>query len=173
MMNNQMKPADFTFQYKTDQYDNISAFFGRHGLNAVDIQFLTALFGSNAGNKVPLSEKDDSDQRSFSRTVFSKNAPDMERDFGLITILNNQDLPYNELLNKKAFLKNGNGEKFFDLDNVSEFYQSLLGGIEPLHDLISEYGHDEQNVFDGLYDYLTDEDNVAIMEKVAGQVKID
>jgi len=37
MMNNQMKPADFTFQYKTAQYDNISAFFGRHGLNAVDI----------------------------------------------------------------------------------------------------------------------------------------
>lgn len=174
MMNNQMKTTDFTFQYKTAQYKNIEAFFERHGLDPVDIQFLTALFGSNAGNKVPLSEKDDSDQRSFSiRTVFARNAPEMERDFGLITILNNQDLPYNELLNKKAFLKNGNGGKFFDLENVSEFYQSLLAGIEPLDDLISEYGHDEKNVFDGLYDYLTDEDNVAIMERVADQVKID
>lgn len=173
MMNNEMNPSDFTFQFKTDQYGNIYTFFSHHRLNAVDIQFLTALFGSNLGKKVSLSEKDGSDQRNLSRTVFSKNEPDMERNFGLITILNNQDLSYNSLLNEKAFLKNNNGEKFFELDNVSEFYQSFLGGIQPLDDLISEYGHDENDVFDGLYDYLTENQNVAIMEKVAQQVKID
>ncbi|MFZ2965413.1 MAG: hypothetical protein WA079_00395, partial [Leuconostoc falkenbergense] len=140
-------------------------------MNSVQIQFLLALFGSNKDKKISLNEKDGSDQRSFSRTVFSKNAPEMERNFGLITILNNENLPYNDLLNKKAFLKNGNGKKFFELDNVSEFYQSLLGGISSLNDLMFEYGNDEDNIFDALYDYLTEENNVAVIERVSEQVK--
>lgn len=171
MMNNQMNPSDFTFQFQTTKYNNIENFLTLHRMNSVQIQFLLALFGSNKDKKFSLNEKDGSDKRSFSRTVFSKNAPEMERNFGLITILNNENLPYNDLLNKKAFLKNGNGEKFFELDNVSEFYQSLLGGISSLNDLMFEYGNDEDNIFDALYDYLTEEDNVAVIERVSEQVK--
>lgn len=171
MMNNQMNPSDFTFQFQTAKYNNIENFLTLHRMNSVQIQFLLALFGSNKDKKFSLNEKDGSDQRSFYRTVFSKNAPEMERNFGLITILNNENLPYNDLLNKKAFLKNGNGEKFFELDNVSEFYQSLLGGISSLNDLMFEYGNDEDNIFDALYDYLTEEDNVAVIERVSEQVK--
>ena len=167
-----MNSTDFIFSYKADEYTNVDSFLSSHRLNAVEIQFLTALFGSNQGQKVPLNEKDGSGQRSLSRTVFDKNAPDMERNFGLITILNNQDVSYGDLLNKKAFQKNDDGRKFFELENVSEFYTSFLGGIESLNDLITEYGNNERDVFDGLFEYLTDDDNVEIIENVAKQVKI-
>ena len=96
---------------------------------------------------------------------------EMDQNFGIIIIINNKKLPYGQLLNNKAFLKNSNGKKFFELDNVSEFYQSLLGGIEPLHDLIFEYGSDKNDIFDGLFEKLTDEDNINIIEDIAKKVK--
>ena len=173
-MNNQMNPSDFIFHYKTDKFGIVDNFLSKYGLNAVQVQFLTALVGSNNNVKVPLSMKDETSSRSFSRTVFSKNAPEMERNYGLITILNNPDEEYNELLNKKAFLKNTNGEKFLDLDNVNNFYQSFLGGIEILYDRLSEYGHaDENDMFNSLSEYLNEDENIQIMEEVSKQVSVD
>lgn len=137
------------------------------------MQFLLALMGHNTENRIPLGTKDDSKERSLSRVVFNKNAPTVERNIGLITILNNLDLPYQELLNNRAFLKNSNGEKFFSLPNISEFYESLLGGIEPLNDLIFQYGQNKDDIFESLYDYLVDDDNIAVMQNVSEKVKKD
>ncbi|WP_253733190.1 hypothetical protein [Latilactobacillus curvatus] len=71
---------------------------------------------------------------------------------------------YTQVLNKKAFLKNTNGERYIELPNVSTFYQYFLGGIEYVDEIIFQYGDKEEDIFDSIYEYLTDEKNIQIID---------
>ena len=168
-MRNQMQPSDIQFYYKTNNYNKMNDFFSNHGLRNHEIQLLLALFGVNNGNKVDIHTNDGSDKREISRTVFSKAVAEMERDFGLITIVDSYKEPYLDVLNKKAFLKNANKGKYLDLPNVSTFYGYFLGGIEPLESVVGAYGNQESDIFDSILEYL--DDNEDIINSVANKVK--
>lgn len=161
-----MNPTDFSFYYQTEKYTRDDNFLSNHRLSGEKIQFLTALFGINNNSKIALNDygKDESQKRTLSRTVYQKTMVEMDRDFGLLTIIDSLNESYTQVLNKKAFLKNTNGERYIELPNVSTFYQYFLGGIEYVDGIIFQYGDKEEDIFDSIYEYLTDEKNIQIMD---------
>lgn len=175
MSSNQMNPSDFQFYYKTDEYNRSAEYLESHNLNGEQVQLLTALFGLNNSKKIKLDtrEADGTKKRSLSRTVYQRSIVEMDRDFGLITIVDNYKEAYNDILNKKAFLKNSEGKKYFELPNVSTFYQYFLGGIETMDDIVFQYGTNEDDIFDAVYEYLMEDKNEQIMNEVVEKVKYD
>ncbi|KRK71363.1 hypothetical protein FD49_GL001316 [Latilactobacillus sakei subsp. sakei DSM 20017 = JCM 1157] len=161
-----MNPTDFSFYYQTEEYTRSDNFLSNHGLSGEGVQFLTALLGINNSSKIALDNRPNGEvkKRSLSRTVYQRAMVEMDRDFGLLTIIDSLNEPYTEVLNKKAFLKNTNGERYFELPNVSTFYQYFLGGIEYVDEIIFQYGDKEEDIFDSIYEYLTDKENKQIMD---------
>lgn len=68
-----------------------------------------------------------------------------------------------------AFLKNVGKEKYLELPNVQLFYQYLLGGIEPLYDIVYHYTtnvFDEQEIFDSMYEFIIDKKNIELLKSI-------
>lgn len=168
-MKNQMEPTDFSFFYRTEEYNKLYDFFDNHNLKNYEVQLLISLFGFNNKSKIDMHTHDGSNKRDISRTVFNKATIDMERNFGLITIVDNYQKSYTDILNNKAFAKNNTGGKYFELPNVSTFYEYFLGGIKPLMDVVSEYGNQEKDIFDAIYEYINDNDD--LINRVADEVR--
>lgn len=162
--------ADIQVRYQVEKYEKIADFLS---LNSIDIQFLFSLVGFNNSNKIELTTTDDSPKsHTFSRTVFDKNTNEMERRFGLLTIVDSLDEPYNDVLNNKAFIKNSKSkEKYSSMPNVATFYQFLLGGIDPLNRIIFRYGADPEDTLSSIYEYLTEDSNEKIMDDISQMVK--
>ncbi|WP_220728766.1 hypothetical protein [Apilactobacillus xinyiensis] len=159
-----MKPTDFTFNYKTEEFNKIFDFCDKNSYLSVDnIQLLLALLGFNnyEDELVDIKSNDGSDNRTLSRVSYERYTSNFDRNFGLLTILKNLDLSYNELLNKKAFEKNSNGERYLEMPNVRNFYSCLLSGIKPMYDIMNEeYGFEKIDVFDSLTEYINDNEDV-------------
>lgn len=169
----QMNPTDIPFKYRVDKYEQLSEFLlSNSQLNGEKTQFLFALTGIEDGEKIPLDTKDSSPkEHTLSRVTYNRNIVSMERDFGLITIIDSLNEPYNEVLNNKAFLKNSDeGVRYLSLPNVSTFYEYLLGGIDPLYDIVMGYGTEDTQIFDALYDYLMSDKNIEFMDNIAKEI---
>ncbi|WP_203637966.1 hypothetical protein [Levilactobacillus wangkuiensis] len=162
-----MKSADITIKYHAQEYNEVYTFFSAEDdLSIVKIQTMLALRGLEQKNRIPLVTDDGSGiSRTLSRVSYNKWGPDYDDAFGLLTILDNLDKPYDQVLNHMAFANNKNGEKYATLPNVSTFYEYMLGGIESCYQDIAKYGiHDKRQILDSMNEYFQDnEDFIAQM----------
>lgn len=171
----QMSSSDITFKFKTEEYQKLISFFEKNEVSNTKAQFLLALMGYDAEKKINLKENDGSNERTISRVVYQHSSNEFDSYFGLLTILDNLDKPYKQVINKKAFLKNTKGEKYTELINVSTFYEYLLGGIDSCYNVLSIYDDkidNEKEVFDALYEYLFMEEHKNLLEDVANNFLI-
>lgn len=164
-----MNSSDVKFRYKTKKYSDIISFFEKYGFKNSKAQFLVSLTGINNDLSIDLKANDNSEERQISRVVYQNNSMDMDSYFGLITIVSNVDKDYDTVINKMAFLKNVGKEKYLELPNVQLFYQYLLGGIEPLYDIVYHYTtnvFDEQEIFDSMYEFIIDKKNIELLKSI-------
>src|SRR5690606_34243301 len=122
------------------------------------LQFLLALLGLKEGRRIPLANSDAEDEtvHTFSlRTTYGRYESEYDSYFGLIAILDNQNLSYDEVISQIAFERTGiNHRKFQEMTNVKTFFEYLQGGIEVFSDLFFIYDKTPQGVVDALHDYL-------------------
>lgn len=169
-----MKSSDIVFEYHAEEYERIETLLRDNGFKKInDIQLLFALFGLNNNSKIDLKEKFGTKIHTFSRVSYDKYSFEYDINFGLITILKNNAQNYKEVLNKMAFLKNGvKDEAFSSLINVKTFYEYFLGGIVPFFEILNEDNiNDSSDVFSVLFDYVTDEDNMSILNEVIAEIE--
>lgn len=165
MTENSKKSTDVIFNYDAQQYSAIDNYFHNNGMDSVKIQSTLALRGIDIGNRIPLKTNDGNGERQLSRTVYDRNSVDFDNIMGLLTILDNLDKPYDEVMNHMAFEINKNDKSYTDLVNVSTFYEYMLGGIESCYNDIAEYNiNDEKDVFDAMVEYF--EDNEDLINKM-------
>lgn len=167
----QHRPSDISIYYDVDKFEKLEKCIDV--LPYPEALLLVALFGVNNDRRIPLNKKDGKDNtHTFSRTVYQRNEIQTESNFGLITILNNLDKGSSEVVNKMAFAKMYHENiSFVKLPNVICFYESLIGGIEPLHDLLFEIGDDINSVATALYDELMQDEEK--FEEMAAQMLLD
>ena len=162
MKNYQNSPTDFTLRYEVQTYQRIEKLFDVQEGRTPQLHFLLALLGLVAEKRIPLDKKDSrSDEtRAFSiRTMYIRDATDFDLYYGLVTILDNLDDDFDQLVNEVAFEKTGvNGRKFYEMQNVKTFYEYLIGGIEFFKENFFDYGHDSVQVADCIHDFLMDDD---------------
>lgn len=165
------RPSDISIYCDVDKFEKIER--QMDVLSYPETLLLVALFGVNNDRKIAMDKKDGKRlSHTFSRTVYQRNEIQTESNFGLITILNNLDKDSNKVVNEMAFAKMYNKNiNFAKLPNVVNFYESLIGGIEPLYDLLFEIGDDINSVATSLYDELM-EDEVKF-EQMAAQMLLD
>lgn len=83
----------------------------------------------------------------------------MHAIMGLITILGNLKGDKEEVLKQKAFARMYNYNlPYAKLPNVQTFYQSILGDIQPLYDLLTELGNNHQDIAVAIYDEIIEDD---------------
>lgn len=166
-----MNSSDIIIRYKAEEYSKAENELKDY-LPTYEKHLLFSLIGINRGLRIKLVTKTSDQKREISRTVFSNYTFEYERSFGLISIIDGYTDNYNEVLNQRAFLKNSNGESYSSLPNVKGFYEYLLGGIEPLNEILYENGDKDPNdIFESIYEYVTDEDNKNILMQTIEQVK--
>lgn len=160
-INKKHQPSDISIYYDIDKFKRLDELDTQIDvLSYPEFLLLVALFGVNNERRIPLNEKDGKGLfHSFSRTVYQRNEIQTESNFGLITILNNLDQDSNTVVNGMAFAKMYNlNLNFSKLPNVLNFYESLIGGIEPLYDMLFEIGDDINSVATSLYDELMEDE---------------
>lgn len=159
-------PQDLIIHYNVETYRKIEKLMDISEKNGatVHFHFMLALLGLKTKNKIPLdfnNSKDD-DKRSFSlRTLYQKEATSFETYFGLITILDNMDQDYNEVVKNLAFEKTEvNNVSFLKMTNVKTFYSYVLSGLDVIKKDFFYYGDDPINVADQIHEYLESESDL-------------
>lgn len=168
------QPSDILIHYDVDKFKKIDELDSQIGvLDYPELLLLVALFGVNNNRRIDIKKNDDKGLfHSFSRTVYQRHEIQTESNFGLITILNNLDQDSNMVVSEMAFAKMHNSNtNFSKLPNVVNFYESLIGGIEPLYDMLFELGHDINSVATSLYDELMEDEE--IYETIAAQMLLE
>ena len=102
------------------------------------LHLMLALMGYKNGNKVSLETRDGSSDSKFHefsiRTVYQRNESDLDASYGLLAILDNQELTYDEVINGIAFERTSmNKTPFLKMTNVKTFYEYMLAGIDFLN----------------------------------------
>lgn len=158
------KVTDFTLYYNVEKYRKIEKIFeidkGKSG-ELLDFHFLLALLGVKTNNKVILAENTPNESvipREFSlRTMYGRYQTTIDSYYGFITILDNLEQDYDEVVNKWAFEKTyHNNRGFFEMKNVKTFYEYMMGGIDELNKIVFKYDENYRNIVDAL--------NIAIEE---------
>lgn len=175
-MDNKKKhqPSDISIYYDVDKFKALDELDTKIDvLSYPEFLLLIALFGVNNDRNIPINKKDDKGIfHSFSRTVYQRHEIQMESNFGLITILNNLSKDSNKVVNEMAFAKMYDENiSFARLPNVLSFYESLMGGIEPMYDLLFEIGDDINSIATALYDELMEDEEK--FEQMAAQILSD
>lgn len=169
--------SDIKFYYNVSQYKKIEEVLMNDSLDFTDFHLLLALYGLKNGNRIKLDMKDGKgEEHTFSRVVYQRASVQSDSNFGLITILDNLDQDYNEVMNNLAFQKMYNNDiNYSKLPNVSTFYEYLIGGIEHLYNTIFEIGFTEEDIALALYDKLTEEEELtdALLELLLEEEKTE
>lgn len=151
--------SDLTLYYDADKYRELENTLeinkSKDGF-VVEFHFLLALLGLKNNRKISLetnsASKENSEQREFSlRTLYPKYSIDMDAYYGLITILDNLEQDYDEVVYNWAFEKTSTNKKsFFELKNVRTFYEYMIGGISILHKLVFSYTNKYRDIADAI-----------------------
>ncbi|QMS85108.1 hypothetical protein [Candidatus Xianfuyuplasma coldseepsis] len=152
------KSADIKIQYCIEQYDRLETLFK---LDFHEFALLLSLMGFLHGEKLPINANDNNNkEHTFSRTTYDRAETDFDAYFGLLTILDNQALGYDEVINNIAFEKTSqNNVSFPKLTNVSTFYGYLISGIEKTFDEFYKYGNKSYDVASAIHDFLNTDIN--------------
>jgi hypothetical protein len=154
------KPQDLKINYKVNTYDYIEKIFDLREGELPLIQFFLALLGVNKGNKVGLDKSDNSGQtHEFSlRTVYQRNESDYDSFIGLISILDNLELSYEEVINQIAFERTEmNDKQFLKMTNVKTFFEYMLSGLDSFEELFLHNGEDTLRVAESIHEFLQED----------------
>lgn len=153
------KPADLKISYKVSSYDKIEEIFDLNEGEQPSLHLMLALMGLRNKKKIELNTSDNGGNLSheFSlRTVYPRNESDLDAAYGLISILDNLKMPYDEVINKIAFERTGdNNIPFLKMSNVKTFYEYMLSGIDFFEKNFFVDGKDNVNVARNIHDFLT------------------
>ncbi len=151
------KSDDIKIRYNADKYKVLEKIFTTNKImDLPEFTFYLALFGYHNNICIPLDTVKGEAEHTFSRVSYSRSSVEYDAYFGLFTILANQDKNYDEVINHIAFEKTSQTDKkYSSMTNVQTYYGYVLGGIEPLYDIVSQYDvNDYTELFDSLYSYL-------------------
>lgn len=150
------KVQDLTLRYKVKTYNKIQKVFDLSDNEFNNLQFMLALLGFNSKRKVPLESKTNEDSRSFSiRTTYFKKASEFDVNYGLISILDNLEKNYSEVVNHIAFEKTFiHNRPFFKMENVETFYQYMLSGLDFYEVEFLKYGNKTSDIVDAINEFL-------------------
>lgn len=154
---------DLVISYNVETYRKFEDMMDiSEGVGAtVHFHLMLALLGLKSEKKVALSENNSrpDEKRSFSlRTLYQKESTNFETYFGLLTILDNLDKDYSEVVNKLAFEKTEiNDTPFLKMTNVKTFYEYMLSGLDVVKEDFLRYGDNPVDVADQIHQYLSDD----------------
>lgn len=151
---------DLVMKHGVKTYDKIQKIFDFAGQEFVSIHFMLALIGYDSKNKIPLDSKSSSELvRNFSiRTTYPKNSTEMDTQYGLISILENTELDYDQVINQIAFEKTEmNDTPFLKMKNVKAFYEYMQGGLDYFEKEFFQYGTKVSDIADAINEYLTED----------------
>jgi hypothetical protein len=152
------KPADLRINYKVNIYEKIEEIFDLREGEQPLLHLLLALMGYKNGKKVDLSESDGKSDKphEFSlRTVYPRNESDLDAAYGLLSILDNIDLTYEEVINKIAFERTSNNNtQFLKMTNVKTFYEYMLSGIDYFESTFFSDGKSSIRIAENIHDFL-------------------
>ena len=154
----QNKPADLKISYKADVYEKIEELFELREGEQPLLHLMLALMGYKNGKKIDLDTKDlysDKTHEFSLRTVYNRNASDLDSSYGLMSKLDNLNLSYEEVINRIAFERNSiNDKPFLKMQNVKTFYEYMLSGIEFFEDNFLVNGKDLDRISSDIHDFL-------------------
>lgn len=152
------QPQDIKITVGAAKYKTIEKLLNQDSQDVPLLQFLLALLGLSEGKKIPLTttELEDDTVHTFSlRTTYGRYESEYDTYFGLIAILDNTDLSYDEVIGQIAFERTDiNKKKFQEMTNVKTFFEYLQGGIEVFVDNFFVYDKTPSGVVDALHEYL-------------------
>lgn len=159
----QHQASDIRISYDSDKFKKIDTLWRKyHGDSYAELLLLLALYGIKHDRRIPLDQRnvEEGEEHNFSRTVYQRSEVEMHSMMGLITILANLEGNKEEILNQKAFARMYNYNlPYAKLPNVQTFYQSILGGIQPLYNLLTELGNTPQDIAVTIYDEIIEDDS--------------
>lgn len=168
------KPSDLRIAYKVKTYRYIEEIFDLREGQQPQLHLLLALMGYKNQQKIDLSSNDNSGEtHDFSlRTVYSRNESDLDAAYGLLAILDNLDLSYDEVINKIAFERTGtNGKQFLKMTNVKTFYEYMLSGIDFFENYFLLDGKKVIRIAENIHDFLTS--NYSELEDILADLMIE
>ena len=156
MLNIKNSPQDIAIKYGGENYKIIEDLLNKESSDVPLLLFMLALLGLNNGKKISLEQSDGKEVHNFSiRTMYNKYAFDFDTYIGLIAILDNKHLPYDEVVNKIAFERTGtNDNKYFEMKNVRTFFEYVLGGIDEFINEFFIYGKTPEDLVSAIHDFL-------------------
>lgn len=159
MFNYRNNPADLKIRYNVNNYEKIEKMFDIQDGELPLLHFMLSLMGYKLGKKIPLDTSDtksDNTHEFSLRTIYPRNENDFDAYFGLLTILDNLDLSYEEVINGLAFERTEMKKvSFTKMTNVKTFYEYMLSGIDFFVDEFFRYGTNPVDVADSIHDFLT------------------
>ncbi|HHX69506.1 MAG TPA: hypothetical protein GX708_15850 [Gallicola sp.] len=161
MMTFRNKPSDLKIRYGVNTYRKIENLFDIQVGELPILHFMLSLMGYQSGKKIELDDIDSKSDKTheFSlRTFYPRNENDFDAYFGLLTILDNLDLPYETVINDLAFERTEkNNVSFTKMTNVKTFYEYMLAGIDFFENNFLLYGSDPVDVADSIHEFLTND----------------
>lgn len=152
------QPQDIKISVGAAKYKIIERLLNQDTQDVPLLQFLLALLGYSEGKKIPLTNTDTDDDtiHTFSlRTMYGRYESEYDTYFGLIAILDNKKLTYDQVIGQIAFERTDiNKKKFQEMTNVKTFFEYLQGGIEVFADKFFVYDKTVTGVVDALHEYL-------------------
>lgn len=160
--------TDIRIQYDAKKFKDIAEWLKNMDYTAVLL--LVALYGFKHNRFFQLEAKDTTgDTHDFSRTVYNHNEFSLDTYYGLLTILDNREKEPTKVIDELAFAKTKTHNLPYNkLPNVRTFYGYLIGGIKPLHEDLSKYGANVEEMAITLYDLVMDDSETfdSIIEEI-------
>lgn len=174
------KPADLKINYKVNTYEKIEEIFDLREGEQPLLHLILALMGYKLNKKVDLSTSDSNSDKphEFSlRTVYPRNESDLDAAYGLLSILDNLDLTYEEVINQIAFERTSNNNtQFLKMNNVKTFYEYMLSGIDFFEQNFFNDGKNAIRVAENIHDFLIkDQSDIQdlLIELIIDEEKLD
>lgn len=155
-------PQDLLIKYKASTYEFIEKKLNSESRDVPMLMFMLALLGFTNEISKPLeSETTNEGTHQFSiRTLYQRNESDLDAYIGLITILDNMNLPMDEVVNSIAFERTSvNNTPFLKMKNVRTFFEYMLGGIDAFVNTFFIYGKGNVEMVDAIHDFLISDYN--------------
>ncbi|MDY0314945.1 MAG: hypothetical protein WC219_05070 [Acholeplasmataceae bacterium] len=155
-------PQDLEIKYKASTYEFIEKILNQETKDVPMVLFMLSLLGITNDKKIPLeSESKNEGTHNFSiRTMYNRNESDFDAYIGLISILDNLELPPEQVINSIAFERTGvNGTTFLKMKNVKSFFEYMLGGIDVFNNKFFIYDKSNVGLVDAIHDYLISDYN--------------
>lgn len=149
---------DITVKCNSKKIKFIQNFFNK--VDNYKLMMLLSIIGLTNNRYINI-DKDDgtNEEHTFSiRTIYTRFSAEMDSNIGLISMLENFNMDYNNVVNNIAFeTTSKSGKKYQELYNVELFIGYLLGGVDYIYDEVTLFGYDDESVFDGFFESIINE----------------